>query len=60
MTYITTELSYIKRLVFKKVIQQQNEWNFDLEVLSRTGKPVFVIEGFEERDRLKKPRTKKD
>ena len=52
ITKVPTELSYIKRSVCSKDVQSQNQWNSVIGVGEGIDLPIYVILGFQQRDRL--------
>ena len=46
-----TELSFVERPVFLKEVNNQNLWSFDLGSQENMNVPVWVITGFQQRDR---------
>ena len=47
-----TELSWIKRFVCSKDVQQQSELNFNFDVIEGKSLPIFVIVSFQQSYRL--------
>ena len=45
-------MNYNKRSVTSKVVQQQDEWSFELGVGQGTDLPFYVLVGFQRKDRL--------
>ena len=48
---IPTELNYIERSVFMKEVNTQNLWNFELGTQEGINIPVWIIIGFQQRNR---------
>ena len=46
-----TELRYVERSVFMKEVNNQNLWNFELGSHENTNVPIWIIIGFQQRDR---------
>ena len=46
-----TELSYVERSVFMKEVNNQNVWNFELGSRENMNMPIWIIIGFQQRDR---------
>ena len=46
-----TELRYVKRSVFMKEVNNQNLWNFELGSHENMNVPIWIIIGFQQRDR---------
>ena len=46
-----TELRYVERFVFMKEINIQNPWNFELVSQESMNNPIWIIIGFQQRDR---------
>ena len=46
-----TELRYIERSVFMKEVDNQNLWNFELGSQESINVPIWIIKGFQQRDR---------
>ena len=46
-----TELRYVERSVFMKEVNNQNLWNFDLGSHENMNMPIWIIIGFQQRDR---------
>ena len=46
-----TELRYIERFVFMKQVNNQNVWNFELGSQEKMNVPIWIIIGFQQRDR---------
>ena len=46
-----TELRYIERSVFMKEVNNQNLWNFELGSQENMNIPIWIIIGFQQRDR---------
>ena len=48
-----TELRHVKRLVFMKMkeVKHQNLWNFELGSQKSMNVPIWIITGFQQRDR---------
>ena len=46
-----TELRYVERSVFMKEVNNQNVWNFELGSHENMNVPIWVIIGFQQRDR---------
>ena len=48
---IPTELRYVERSVFMKEVNTQNLWGFDLGTHENMNVPIWIIVGFQQRDR---------
>ena len=48
---IPTELRYVERSVFMKEVNTQNLWSFDLGTHENMNVPIWIIVGFQQRDR---------
>ena len=48
---IPTELRYVERSVFMKEVNNQNLWNFELGSHENINVPIWIIIGFQQRDR---------
>ena len=46
-----TELRYVERSVFMKEVNNQNVWNFELGSHENMNVPIWIIIGFQQRDR---------
>ena len=46
-----TELRYVERSVFMKEVNNQNVWNFELGSNENMNTPIWIIIGFQQRDR---------
>ena len=46
-----TELRYVERSVFMKEVNNQNLWNFELDSHENMNVPIWIIIGFQKRDR---------
>ena len=46
-----TELRYVERSVFMKEVNNQNLWNFELGSHENMNVPIWIIVGFQQRDR---------
>ena len=46
-----TELQYVERTVFMKEVKTQNFWTFDLGTQEGINSPVWIIIGFQQRNR---------
>ena len=46
-----TELRYVERSVFMKEVNNQNVWNFELGSHENMNMPIWIIIGFQQRDR---------
>ena len=46
-----TELRYVERSVFMKEVNNQNVWNFELGSQENMNVPIWIIIGFQQRDR---------
>ena len=46
-----TELRYVERSVFMKEVNNQNVWNFELGSHENINVPIWIIIGFQQRDR---------
>ena len=46
-----TELTYVERSVFMKEVNNQNLWNFELGSHENMNVPIWIIIGFQQRDR---------
>ena len=46
-----TELRYVERSVFMKEVTSQNLWNFELGSHENMNMPIWIIIGFQQRDR---------
>ena len=46
-----TELRYIARSVLRKKVKNQNLWNFELGSQESMNVPIWVVIGFQQRDR---------
>ena len=46
-----TELRYVERSVFMKEVNNQNVWNFELGSRENMNVPIWIIIGFQQRDR---------
>ena len=46
-----TELRYVERSVFKKEVNNQNVWNFELGSHENMNAPIWINIGFQQRDR---------
>ena len=46
-----TELKYVERSVFMKEVNNQNLWNFELGSHENMNMPIWIILGFQQRDR---------
>ena len=46
-----TELRYVERSVFMKEVNNQNVWNFELGSQENINVPIWIIIGFQQRDR---------
>ena len=46
-----TELKYVERSVFMKEVNNQNLWNFELGSHENMNVPIWIIIGFQQRDR---------
>ena len=47
----TTELRYVERSVFIKEVNNQNVWNFEIGSHENMNVPIWIIIGFQQRDR---------
>ena len=56
----TTELRYIQRSVFLKQVNNRNLWNFNLGGQESINVPIWIILGFQQRERLDSQNLKKD
>ena len=52
-----TELRYVERSVFMKEVNNQNLWNFELGSHENMNVPIWIIIGFQQRDRQDKPKS---
>ena len=59
-TKLSNEVSYIRRSVTSKDVQQRYDWKFYLGIGEGTDLPVYAIVRFQRRDRLKKEELKND
>ena len=48
---ISTDLRYVERSVFVKEVINQNLWNFELGSQNNMNVPIWIIIGFQQRDR---------
>ena len=48
---IPTELRYVERSVFKKEVNTQNLWSFELGTREVVNVPIWIIVGFQPKDR---------
>ena len=46
-----TELRYVERSVFMKEVNNQNVWNFELGSQENMNVPIWIVIGFQQRDR---------
>ena len=46
-----TELKYVERSVFMKEVNNQNVWNFELGSHANMNMPIWIVIGFQQRDR---------
>ena len=51
LTKTPTELRYVERSVFMKEVNNQNLWNFELGSHENMNVPIWIIVGFQQRDR---------
>ena len=51
LSKIPTELRYVERSVFMKEVNNQNLWNFELGSHENMNVPIWIIIGFQQRDR---------
>ena len=57
---IPTELKYIERSVFMKQVKTQNLWNFELGTQEGINVPIWIIIGFQQRNRQNSQNEKND
>ena len=57
---IPTELQYIERSVFMKEVNTQNLWNFELGTQEGINVPIWIIIGFQQRDRQNSQKENND
>ena len=55
-----TELRYVERYVFMKEVKNQNVWNFELGSHENMNVPIWIIIGFQQRDRQDSQNMNKD
>ena len=55
-----TELRYVERSVFMKEVNNQNVWNFELGSHENKNVPIWIIIGFQQRDRQDSQNLKND
>ena len=55
-----TELRYVERSVFMKEVNNQNVWNFELGSQENMNVPIWIIIGFQQRDRQDSQNLNKD
>ena len=55
-----TELRYVERSVFMKEVNNQNLWNFELGSQESMKVPIWIIVGFQQRDRQDSQNLNKD
>ena len=48
---ILTELRYVERSVFMKEVNTQNLWSFELGTQEGVNVPIWIIVGFQQRER---------
>ena len=48
---IPTELRYVERSVFMKEVNTKNLWSFELGTHENMNVPIWIIVGFQQRDR---------
>ena len=57
---IPTELRYVERSVFMKEVNNQTLWNFELGSQENMNVPIWIIIGFQQRDRQDSQNLKND
>ena len=55
-----TELRYVERSVLVKEVSNQNLWNFELGIQESVNVPIWIIIGFQQRDRQDSQISKND
>ena len=55
-----TELKYIERSFFMKEVNNQNHWNFELGSQESMNVSIWIIKGFQRRDRQDSQNLNKD
>ena len=48
---LPTELQYVERSVFMKEVKRENVWSFELGTQEGVNVPIWIIVGYQQRDR---------